>query len=301
MKISVSVCLCTYRRKSLMATLQGIANQLLPENILLDVVVVDSDSAGSAKPQIELAQSQLPISIRSFIADRPGVAEARNKAVNEALGNWLAFIDDDEFPEPDWLAKLLASAETYVSQVVFGAVRTIYPAECPNWIREGDLFGKSLPSTGTLVRHGPTCNTLLAKSALDGEKYIFNVDYGTTGGEDTELFNRLSKKGVKMVACQEAIVTETVEIHRLNREFLLKKALRVGETYFRIFFAEASLVMRIILMIRAFAQWIVLSILALLFIPFGLGCSMKYQIKAAANLGKIRAAIGWQSVELYKG
>lgn len=301
MTLTVSVCLCTFRRQSLTATLEGLARQVLPSEVKLDVVLVDSDRAGSAQIQIEQARARLPLSIRNFVAERPGVAEARNKAVSEATGDWLAFIDDDEVPAPDWLSQLLACADASGAQVVFGTVNPIYPKGCPGWIEESDLFGRSLPPTGTRVTHGPTGNALIARAALAGETSFFNIAYGTTGGEDTEFFYRLSQKGVLMVTCREAVVSETVEAHRLNRKFLLQKAVRVGETYFRIFFADASSIARYALLIRAAIQWLAACVLAMLLLPLGLGRSMKYQIKAAANLGKLRAAAGHAAIELYKG
>ncbi len=301
MTITVSVCLCTFKRPSLMATLEGIAQQVLPPGLTVDVVVVDSDLAGSALPMVTLAQAQLLPTLRYVVAARPGVAEARNAAVAAAQGDWLAFIDDDEVPHADWLATLVACAAKYKAQVVFGAVQTLYPEGCPDWIKANNLFGKTIAPTGTPVAHGPTCNTLVARAALAGESHIFDVAYGTTGGEDTELFNRLSGKGIRMVTCREAIVSETVEAHRLNRAFLLRKAVRVGETYFRIFFADAPPLRRNTLLLKAGVQWLVASAIAWGMRPFGLGRSMQFQIKAAANLGKLRAATGSAAVELYKG
>lgn len=297
----ISVCLSTFRRASLTDTLDGLAAQRLDPGTSMDVVVVDSDLQGWAHTLVEQAQARLSISIRYVRAKRPGVAEARNLAVTHAAGPWLAFIDDDEVPAPDWLATLLACALRHQAQVVFGAVHTRYPEGCPAWIRDGDLFGKHTAPTGTRVQHGPTCNTLLWRAALDGQPHVFDLRYGTTGGEDTELFNRLSAQGVVMVTCREAVVSETVEPHRLNRRFLMRKALRVGETYFRIFFARAPLFARASLLARASAQCLLASLLALILLPFGLGRSMVYQIKAAANLGKLRAALGQSAVELYKG
>lgn len=301
MTVTVSVCLCTFRRLSLLGTLESLARQRLPAHVALDVVVVDSDLAGSARPLVEQAMARFPLAIRYVVAERKGVAEARNKAVSEATGKWLAFIDDDEVAAPDWITELLACAGRNAAQVVFGAVRTLYPASCPDWIKAGDLFGKRLPPTDTRVEHGPTCNALLARSALAGETHIFDVAYGTTGGEDTEFFYRLSKRGVPMVTCREAVVSETVEDHRLNREFLLSKAVRVGETYFRIFFADARPIVRVAILARAGLQWFAAGGIAMLLRPFGPASSMAYQIKAAANLGKLRAAAGYAAVELYKG
>lgn len=301
MNITVTVCLCTFKRPSVRATLTSIANQVLPKGVAIDVVVVDSDLRGSAQALIAQVQELLPIAIRYIQAERTGVAEARNKAVSEATGDWLAFIDDDEEAEPHWLATLLSCAEQSGAKAVFGAVYPLYPQDCPDWIRKGDFFERSLPPTGTRVKHGPTGNTLLARSAIEGLRHVFDVAYGTTGGEDTELFHRLSQQGITMVTCREAIVNETVELHRLNRTFLMRKAVRVGETYFRIFFANAKTMDRLAVLAKASAQCLAAGGLAVLLRPFGLGYSMKFQVKAAANFGKLRAAAGHAAVELYKG
>lgn len=299
--VDISVCLCTFRRESVVDTLESLAKQLLSPSLRLEVVVVDSDAAGSARDRVEKALTRFPFAIRYVVAERPGVAEARNAAIREASGRWLAFIDDDEVAYLDWLAMLLRCAEDHAAQVVFGAVRTHYPETCPDWIRRADLFGKQLPPTGTRVSHGATCNALVARSALSGETRFFDTAYGATGGEDTEFFYRLAQKGTLMVTCQEAVVSETVEPHRMNRDFLLRKAVRVGETYFRIFFGNASRSRRAALLARAGLQWLAASAIALCLRPTGLGKSMRYRIKAAANLGKLRAAAGCDAVRLYGG
>jgi succinoglycan biosynthesis protein ExoM len=104
-----------------------------------------------------------------------------------------------------------------------------------------------------------------------------------------------------MVSCREAIVSETVEEHRLNSDYLLRKAVRVGETYFRIFFAGASRVARSALLTRAGLQWFTATAIALCLRPLSRGDAMRFRIKAAANLGKLRAAFGCDSVRLYGG
>lgn len=299
--VEVTVCLCTFRRESVTRTLESLARQMLAPDRRFEVVVVDSDPAASARDRVALARSRLPIPIRYAIALRPGVAEARNAAIREATGRWLAFIDDDEVAEPDWLAMLLRCAVEHDAQVVFGAVHTHYPDGCPDWIRSGDLFGKPLPPTGTRVTHGPTCNALLARATLSGESQLFDAAYGATGGEDTEFFHRLSRRNVRMVTCHEAVVSETVEEHRLTRDYLLRKAVRVGETYFRIFFAESGHIARSALLARAGLQWLAATAIALCLRPLSQGNSMRFRIKAAANLGKLRAAFGCNAVRLYGG
>lgn len=302
MKMRVTVCLSTFRRASVVHTLESVAAQELPPHVALDVVVVDSDCRdGSAADRVAAAATRLPVPIRYVRAERPGVAEARNKAISEAEGDWLAFIDDDEAAAPDWIAQLVACAQAHAAQAVVGSVHTLYPPGCPEWISSANLFGKNLPPTGMQMDSGATCNAIVARSALAGEAPVFDPAYGRTGGEDTDLFARLARRGVMIVSCREAVVSETVEPARLNRDFLLARAMRVGETYFRIFIADRRPPRRAVELLRAGLQWAAASLIAAVLRPAGEGRSMVFRIKAAANLGKLRAASGVAAIEIYKG
>jgi succinoglycan biosynthesis protein ExoM len=195
MTTTVTVCLCTFKRSSLGATLLSLDKQDLPPGVALDIVVVDSDLAGSAHALVSQTQATMTVPVRYVLAARPGVAAARNKAVTEATGHWLAFIDDDETAAPNWLAQLLTCAERFDAQVVFGALLTIYPSACPEWIKTGDLFGRQLPPTGTYVNHGPTGNTLVARAVLDGEQTILILPMEQPAAKTPNSFSGYQKKG----------------------------------------------------------------------------------------------------------
>ncbi|HEY1056782.1 MAG TPA: glycosyltransferase, partial [Emticicia sp.] len=209
----VSVCLCTFKRLSLIDTIAGISIQNLPPGVSLEIIVIDSDLQRSAKKIIEDAKSRFNLEIKDFVADKSGISSARNKAIKEATGEWLVFIDDDEVPDCNWIKCLLSCASEFSSTVVFGEVKTIYPSGTPDWIVKENLFGKQLPATGTIVTHGPTSNALVLRKLVENQPYLFNEAFGVTGGEDTEFFYRLYKDGAKMVTSKESIVFETVEHH----------------------------------------------------------------------------------------
>ena len=52
----------------------------------------------------------------------------------------LAGVNDDEVADPDWLAQLLATAQTYQADAVFGRVKSTYPSHTPQWIIESGAF-----------------------------------------------------------------------------------------------------------------------------------------------------------------
>lgn len=57
-----------------------------------------------------------------------GASSARNRGIDLARGNWLAFIDpDDYYPAPNVLERLLAAAEAHDVQVCGGSFSTVHP------------------------------------------------------------------------------------------------------------------------------------------------------------------------------
>lgn len=81
----------------------------------LEIVVVDGDAAESARPAAE------QVGARYFV-NEPGLTRQRNRALEEAAGDVVAFIDDDARPAPDVFARL---AEAYADAAVVGATGPI--------------------------------------------------------------------------------------------------------------------------------------------------------------------------------
>ncbi|MFI3155883.1 MAG: WecB/TagA/CpsF family glycosyltransferase [Methylococcaceae bacterium] len=299
MNTSVTVCLCTYQRRSLTETLASLARQRLPDGLSMDIVVADNDPAESGRAVVDAFVQEKQLAITYVLAKQPGVVAARNCSVANAVGGWLAFIDDDEEADADWLKTLLECAYAYQASVVIGAVHTRYPAEAPAWIVEGNFSGRQLAPTGTRLDTGITGNALVHRNALPDPKAPFNPAFNMAGGEDTELFSRIAASGHRIVACREAQVFETVEPQRLCTRFLLRKALRVGETYARIFISPKPALSKSFALIRAGIQTVAAASFALLLLPLGRVVYMRYVIKACSNWGKLRHAMQRKPIELY--
>ena len=300
MNTSVTVCLCTYQRQSLREALASLAHQCLPDGVKMDIVVADNDPAESGRALVESFIQEKQLAITYVLAKQPGVVAARNCSVANASGEWLAFMDDDEEADSDWLKTLLDCARSYQASVVIGAVQARYPAETPAWIVEGNFFSKPIAPTATQLNTGATCNALVHRDALPDPKAPFNPVFNTIGGEDTELFSRIAAAGHRIIACREAQVFETVEPQRLCSRFLLRKAVRVGETYARIFIAPKPALTKCLALIRAGMQAIAAALLTVLLLPLGRAGYMRYMIKAFSNWGKLRHAMRFKPIELYK-
>ena len=107
------------------------------------------------------------VSVRYVVEERPGVAAVRNRALDETTErDLLIFIDDDEDPEPGWLAALVGMWATTGCQAVAGPVIPVYEVEPEEWVRQGGVLraqvlahrhdppggGLQLPAAGSEVR-----------------------------------------------------------------------------------------------------------------------------------------------------
>ncbi|TKB48191.1 glycosyltransferase family 2 protein [Ferrimonas sediminicola] len=300
MTATISVCLCTYKRPQLLDTLSSLQAQRLPPGVAMEISIADNDAQGSAKALVDRFRRSVTFKVLYEVQPEKNISCARNTTVKNASGDWLAFIDDDEIAEPDWLASLLACAQAHDADVVLGAVQIHYPPQTPEWILEGDYFRKFTPPTGTVMNVGSTCNALVNRRVLPDPEAPFDIRFGITGGGDTQFFNRMHRSGAKIVACREARVSETVEENRLNRDYLMRKATRIGETYAVIFFSALPLPARVWHCTRAAAQAAVAGSLALVCGPLSARRSFRYLMKMRANWGKVRFFINTPPVEIYK-
>src|SRR4051812_10046 len=100
----ISLCICTYKRPELLNRLLADLNsQDTGERFSFSIVVVDNDKFKSAEAVVQDFASRSSIPITYCVENRQNIALARNRAIEKAKGDFVAFIDDDEFPTGRWL------------------------------------------------------------------------------------------------------------------------------------------------------------------------------------------------------
>jgi len=229
----ISVCVCTYRRPVQLATLiELVAAQQGPPGVS-EMIVVDNDAAASARGVVEAACPPFPL--RYDVTPVKNISLARNRSLALARSDWIGFLDDDELPQPDWLARLHATAVRFGADGVMGPVLPVMPDTAPEWIRRGDFFSRPRHATGTPVPVNElrTGNALIAASWLRRFDGPFDPAYGLTGGGDNKLLTRLANAGARFVWCDEASVTEAVAPERLCLGWLLRRSYRGGQGWAR--------------------------------------------------------------------
>src|SRR6185295_11328147 len=106
--MSVAVIIVNYNSGPLLQIcLDGLANQTLR---VFDVIVVDNGSADGSVDSLERLASNVRI-IRA--GENLGFARANNLAAGETGAEWLAMLNPDASPAPDWLERLLEATVRY--------------------------------------------------------------------------------------------------------------------------------------------------------------------------------------------
>lgn len=293
-----SVCIATYKRPELLdRLLASLEEQVLPDNVELEIIVVDNDCDGSAAPVIGRYNDRKQISFHYFLQPLKNISMTRNVAVANAGGAYLLFIDDDEFATPGWAAALVQAAARYRADVVFGPVFPAFDSDAPEWIRKGGrwLVGDAIPKTPTGSEALGTWagNCLVKASILKRVTGPFDPEYGNTGGEDTELFNRLRRKGARLIYCNEACVFEYWPVSRTRLSYLLRRGLTGGNIHTRraIAVARRKRSVTLVMLVKAVAFGSVSLALSIVTLPSRLWRTY-WQMKLASNVGRFMAAVG---------
>jgi succinoglycan biosynthesis protein ExoM len=228
----ISVCVCTFRRQQLLAgLLDALALQTAPD-FSFDIVVVDNDDQRSAEPIVAAFRQRTGIAVIYDCESERNISRARNRAIRNATGNLIAFIDDDETPDSHWLLHLHRTFVGADVDGVLGPVLPEFPASAPAWLKKAKVFSRRRLATGARIGEGDgrTGNVLLKRKLFSEEGCWFDPAFGRTGGEDSDFFNRQFARGGFFVWCDEAAVTETVPPERWKVSFHVKRLLRAGTT-----------------------------------------------------------------------
>ncbi|HSK40164.1 MAG TPA: glycosyltransferase [Arenibaculum sp.] len=236
------ICICALtcgRPQGLRALLAGLGDLRTPVGARVMVLIVDNNSDASSRDPVEAARAGMPFELYWVHEPRRGISFARNAALEFAHGHadFVAFIDDDEIPTPDWLCELSRVQRASGAAAVVGPVVPRFSGPVPGWAVEGGFYASrgcgpygTEPEDGAPVPCGNSGNVLIRCDLLGPDGFRFDEALALTGGEDTLLFAQLAAAGHAVVYARAAIVHETVPPTRLRPSWLVKRWYRTGNT-----------------------------------------------------------------------
>lgn len=286
--VHISVCICTFRRPVLLRRcLEKLVEQQTQARYSFSIVIVDNDRSRSVEGVVNDFASRSPVPVTYCVEPEQNIAKARNRAVSHAHGDFIAFIDDDEYPTDKWLLNLLTACQTNPVQGVLGPVKPAYESETPAWIERGGFYDRPSYPTGLIIdwRKGRTGNVLLKRAIFEGLHEPFDPAFGS-GAEDQDFFRRMIEQGHRFMWCHEALAYEVVPLVRCRRKFLLKRALLRGKTSLNHATFGPGDVVKSIVALPAY------TVLLPFLLCGGQHHFMKYLIKVCDHLGRLLACVG---------
>lgn len=139
---SVSVVICTWNRCELLAeTLASLAQQCVPREVRVEVVVVDNNSTDRTRAVVEeFQQSWTCGELRYLHEPRQGKQFALNAGIRNSAGEILAFTDDDVVFDESWLHGVVELFQDTSLELAGGKTLIIWPdGRPPRWFQPSML------------------------------------------------------------------------------------------------------------------------------------------------------------------
>jgi glycosyltransferase involved in cell wall biosynthesis len=241
--VRATVAICTRNRAPIFArALEKLSALDVPDGTRWELVIVDNDSTDHTQQVIASFRDRLPI--RDFIAKTLGISAGRNRAVAEARGDYILWIDDDALVSPAWLATFLAAFDAFPEASLFGGpIAVAFDAPVPAW------FDRILPQIAGIYAYrdlGPEPIVLAATEQMlpfgtnyvtranDQRRFEYNPllgrhpDHPARGSEETDLMLTMLESGLIGRWVPGALVTHMKSTDRANLTFIAEHSASYG-------------------------------------------------------------------------
>ncbi len=239
----LSVAVCTYNRAGrLPGLIQALRLQKCP--VPFEILVIDNNSTDNTRQVLEGLINYGGVPLRYIKEARQGIVHARNCAIEHAKNSsYLAFIDDDELPGPDWLNAAADALHREGAECVGGEIQVSLPSgQRPHWL-EDELLGflgqkkQSAEAFWIVNRSTPVWSGNIAyKTSVFAKGLRFDVRYnreghGIGGGEDAIMFDEMLRMGSRVRYRPDMVVEHFVEDWKLRRRYFLSLHFAAGIKY----------------------------------------------------------------------
>lgn len=238
----ITAAICTHNRAALLpAAMESLlAQNLSPTNY--EVLVIDNASTDATPAVIgRYLDAPGPVTLRSAVQPILGLSHARNLAAEMAVGEIIAYMDDDAVADPGWLAALLDAYAAFPDAwAAGGPVRLAWQTHRPAWLGNELLPMLSRLDLGAEQRPLGVQEYLWGTSLSCHRQAfrslgLFRTDlgrrgYALVGGEDTEFQQRIRAAKRQVIYAPAAQVAHWVEPARTRQRYFVVRTYGKGRT-----------------------------------------------------------------------
>lgn len=235
MQTDLVIAVCTLNRpKGLRLLLNELRTQIekIPESRIQIAVIDNSVDQNATWIMSEYKDFS---NLQYMHCPEPGLVHARNAAFDfaKSQSSPLAFIDDDEIPNENWLKTALENNQAYPEDILAGPVIPLFSGHIAP---EADIEFWDRPQFED--------NSILKKPVGDGNiiyplllvqgNIRYSLDFNLSGGQDTEFLLNSLDSGFKTRYFLGLKVRETVPIERQTVDYLMDRAFHSACSWVRV-------------------------------------------------------------------
>jgi len=230
--VDISIVICTYNRSEMLRhALEGVIRQETDGKFSYELVVIDDGSTDDTRNVVKEFSKRSHVPVRYFQTEGEGISEARNIGVKETRSKWIAWFDDDQLAQTEWLKNLFAIALQKGGDCIAGTVQLSLAQEqlsrlgpvCRSilgeyiWCEKPAIYrGKTLPGTG---------NLMVSRRVFDS---IGLFDTTLASSEDNDFLFRAQVAGFNVWIVPNAVVHHMVPSYRMKPAYFRWTSLRQG-------------------------------------------------------------------------
>ena len=205
-----------------------------------EMLIVDNSSTDDTADVARSVAESHPRRVRVIVEKEIGLSAARNAGIAATTAPFIAFIDDDAFPEPGWLTGIMEGFRRPEVMCVGGPVAPIIDGDLPSWFSGRFLPYLSVWDLGdaeidlTYNEYPRGANIAYRRSGLDLVGG-FSVHLGRKGTnllscEEIELCLRLERAGFVVLYQPGARVRHLTPVGRMTTDWLYARFFAQGRS-----------------------------------------------------------------------
>jgi glycosyltransferase involved in cell wall biosynthesis len=243
--VDFTVAIPTYNgEQRLPEVLKCLKSQIETDSIAWEVLVIDNNSQDETAAVVQAFQADFPCPIRYCLEQQQGASYARQRAVREAVSDLIGFLDDDNLPDPRWVAAAYQFGQSRPQVGAYGSrITAAFEVEPPPQFKriapflaivergvEPHLYEprkKMLPPSAGLVIRKQAWLTSVPAETLMNRLGIKRSD-GNDCSEDIEALSYLRLSGWEIWHNPAMQIQHKIPAWRLERSYLLPLFRSIG-------------------------------------------------------------------------
>lgn len=239
----MDIIICTYNNASLLdLVLAKISLQKVSSHHKWAVIVVDNNCTDETDRIVDkhISRKVIP-NLRRIVEKKQGLTYARLCGVKNAIGEWIAFVDDDCLLSENWVEQAIIFTSSHPNCGAFGGKVVLEWEITPSPILAKHEREFAASNRGHMPKrlyrndfHIPGAGLVVQKAALEKsgwlDKQLLKDREGEklTSGGDSEIVLRILNAGYELWYTPDCMLNHFVPIRRISEEYLVNMVYGFG-------------------------------------------------------------------------